>query len=481
MAGIGFELKKLFLDKSTIGYLRAYSYTAIVTTGPFVLMTSMVLIIQLMLYIFDTPYYDNQLFIASVVYPFIFSQVFSSSFAMLITRYIADKLYSRQFEDVLPSLFGVLALALAVAAVPAVLFFWNKPLSIEMKLATFVLYMELIVIWIEGVFLTALKDYKKIIQSYARGALIAVFLALAVLITRKTETILGVLLAMDIGVCFIATMLMVNIKRFFRQTSWRQYLFLPYLENHFSLFMTSLFYTVSLYVPNIMIWTGPLAVLVADTYVYAPVYDVATFYAFVSILPIMIVFVTFTELHFYNKYATYFQLITEKGNFKEIEDARADLLHVLWSELRNLIEFQLIFTIIFLALGNFLLPKIGLTYASLNMYNLLVLGAYCIGILQVIVTVLLYVEDRRGSVGITFLFLATNIAFNYVSLQLGENTYGFGFFLAAFISLAVALWRLRYFAKRIDYFVFCSQPVFSNMQPGFLTRFTNKLYPAKNL
>jgi len=196
-------------------------------------------------------------------------------------------------------------------------------------------------------------------------------------------------------------------------------------------------------------------------------------------LPVMVIFVTFTELHFYAKYATYFQLITEKGNFKEIADARADLLHVLWSELRNLIEIQLVFTIVFLALGNSLLPKIGLTYATLNMYNLIVLGAYCIGILQVIVTILLYVEDRRGAVGITFGFLVANIAFNYVSLQLGENTYGFGFFLAAFLALSLSLWRLWYFTKRIDYYVFCSQPVFRNMEPGWLARLTGRMYQAE--
>lgn len=115
------------------------------------------------------------------------------------------------------------------------------------------------------------------------------------------------------------------------------------------------------------------------------------------------------------------------------------------------------------------------------MYNLIVLGAYCIGILQVIVTVLLYVEDRRGAVSLTFFFLVTNVAFNYVSLQLGENTYGFGFFLASFLSLALSLWRLRYFTKRIDYFVFCSQPVFRNMKPGLLSRLASKMYQVEDL
>ena len=43
MAGIGFELKKLFNGRTAGGYLKAYSYSAVITAGPFALMTGMVL------------------------------------------------------------------------------------------------------------------------------------------------------------------------------------------------------------------------------------------------------------------------------------------------------------------------------------------------------------------------------------------------------------------------------------------------------
>ena len=48
MAGVGFELKRLFRARTAAGHLKAYSYSAIVTTGPFVLLTSMVLAVQLL-------------------------------------------------------------------------------------------------------------------------------------------------------------------------------------------------------------------------------------------------------------------------------------------------------------------------------------------------------------------------------------------------------------------------------------------------
>ena len=48
MAGVGFELKRLFQAHTATGHIKAYSYSAIVTTGPFVLLAGMVLAIQML-------------------------------------------------------------------------------------------------------------------------------------------------------------------------------------------------------------------------------------------------------------------------------------------------------------------------------------------------------------------------------------------------------------------------------------------------
>ena len=48
MAGVGFELRKLFKARTMAGHVKAYSYSAIITAGPFALMTSMVLAVQLL-------------------------------------------------------------------------------------------------------------------------------------------------------------------------------------------------------------------------------------------------------------------------------------------------------------------------------------------------------------------------------------------------------------------------------------------------
>jgi uncharacterized membrane protein len=316
----------------------------------------------------------------------------------------------------------------------------------------------------------------RIIKAYFWGIFSAVVFFLLFLYTDFfTDKLFSSMLAMNIGFFVMALLLMLQIRAFFPAGTKNFFSFVPYLDTHLSIFLVNLFYTVSLYIPNIIIWQGPWGVIIADTYVYAPTYDVATFYAFLSILPIAVIFVVFTEVEFYQKYTTYVTMIVDKGNYREIENAREDMFKVLWSQVCTLIELQLVFALIFLALGNFILTRVGLSYATINVYNLIVLGAFANGILQVIVILLLYFEDRRGALWSTGIFLFANTTFNLISLRLGENTYGFGFFLAALISLSFALLRLNYYSKRIDYYIYCTMPVFNTTKAGIFTRIKNAI------
>jgi uncharacterized membrane protein len=477
MAGIGFELKKLFNTRTASGYMKAYGYSAVITAGPFALMTGMVLAIQLMFVWFDVSYVDSQIYTASIIYSFVFSNIISSGFLMLITRYLADILYGDEYKDVTASLYGIIVITELLGGILAILFFWNKPLDFFTKFLTYIFYMQMLAVWLQGVYLTAVKNYKGLFFSYLFGISIAILLTLLVLVTKIMSPVQGALLAMDIGSAVIMMLFFVHVTRYFGYPkNGFNFVFLPYFEKHATLFFIALFYTLGLYLPNIIIWQGPLAVWIADTYVYAPTYDVATFYAFLSILPIMVMFVVSMELHFYEKYAVYFTYITKKGNFKDIYDAKKDLLHVLWDELRNIMEFQLVFTLIFLAIGDYFLPRFGVVYNAVNMYNLIVLGAFFTGIMQVTYTLLLYLEDYKGVLLIVGCFFLANFIFGCIGFYMGENTYGFTFFLAAALSFLVAMKRLLYFCQSLDYYVFCSRPVFYREHNGPFSKLVRKLY-----
>ena len=477
MAGIGFELKKLFKDSGFFSNLRAYAYTALVSLGPFILCTIIIVAIMQFLGYMDVSFKDRELFIASVVYSFIFSQIIASGFKMMVTRFIADMLYSEKFEYIMPSLYGVLSTAVPLSGIIGILFFWNSPIQFEIKLVSYLLFMELVIVFIMMEYLSTLKDYMKIVKSFLWGIGTILVLSFVFLKFTNFQTVFGLLLAMDLGFFIIIVSLMVYLKNFFGKSVSKYFEFVKHFDKYPALFFVAFFYTLGLYVHNFLFWTSELGVKIGGTYIYAPTYDVPTFYAFLSIMPSMIVFVVSIETSFYDKYKAYYTLITGKGNLTDIENAKKDMIRTLWSEIRNIMEIQLFFTLVFIAAGSYLLPKIGLSQLSIDIFNVLTLGAYFNIIMLIITLILLYFEDRRGALFVSSTFLVSNVIFTYLTMNYSENTYGVGFFLAALVSVILAIIELIVYLKNINYHTFCGQPIIYKEKRGLFSHLVDFFTP----
>lgn len=476
MAGIGFELKKLFKHKSFFNNIRAYLYSTLVSVGPFILCTLMITTIQFLMRYMKVSFLERELFLASIVYAFIFSQIITSGFSMIITRFISDKLYSKEFKDILPSLYGIISICLVIGAVPASVFFTKSPLDWRIKLSSYILYMQLIIMWLQSVYLSALKDYIKIVKGFLAGIVITLISAYCLMKFLRINIVLELLVAMDIGIFTIIVVLMAYIRSFFSESSNKYFLFFSYFDKYPALFFVNLFYTLGLYVHNFVFWGGSLKNIIASTYIYSPIYDVPTFYAFLSTIPSMVVFVVSVETSFYEKYKVYYSNITGNGNLLDIENSRKDMTNVLWSEIRNIMELQLFFTLVSLVLGGIFLARIGLIKLSMDIFNIITLGAYANIIMLVIILIELYFEDRKGALIISSTFLISNFSFSLFSVYMGENFYGLGFFLATFISLIIGVNRLANFLKYINYHTFCSQPVVYRERRGAFSKIVEYFY-----
>lgn len=477
MAGVGFELKRLFRARTATGHLKAYSYSAIVTTGPFALLTSMVLAIQMLFQNYNVDADASAVFLGAVVYSFVFSQLLSCGFTIVLTRYLADCITVQHYRDVTPSMFGMSAILLVLGTVASVLFFWGKPLSFELKILSHLFFSALLLVWVGSVYLTAVKKFKYLILGYVAGVLISLVLAFVFLQTALLPPAAAALLAMNVGMGVLVLFFFLYVTSCFGlPTDGMLFAFLPYLGRHGRLFIGAFGYTLGLFLPNIIIWQGPWGVLIHDTFLYAPRYDVVVFYALLSILPLTTMFVVKVETHFYERYAHYFTAITHGGNLHMIEDARKDLLYVMWFELRQAFEFQFVFTLVFLAFGNYVLSFAGLDYNSVNMFNVMLFAAFFAGALQVLMIMLEYFDFQSGVWRIGAIAAGANLVFGILSLYLGEKSYGFGFFLATALALAYSVWALMRFGRGINYYVFCAQPVFYQGNAGIFYTIANWLY-----
>jgi uncharacterized membrane protein len=476
LAGIGFELKKLFGSKGFLGNVKAYAYAGLISIGPQLICVGMIITLQLILAKIDTPFADKELFIAGVVYAFIFSQIITSGFLMSVTRYISDMLYQERNEMVLASFYGLTALCLMIGGVAGFLFYYKSSIDIIFKLTSYILFMELIIMWTQTVYLSALKDYMKIIKSYMYGLLVTIASVLILYYFTKMRVIISFFIALDLGIFTVIVLLMISIKSYFDCKVKKYFDFLRYFDKFPSLFYISFFYTVALYSHNFIFWFSNIGVNIDNTFRFAPLYDVPVFFAFLTIMPAMVLFVVSIETSFYEKYRHYYSLITGNGNFKEISSAKKEMRLVLWQEIRYLMEIQLFFSALFLVLGIIYLPAVGLAGTSVDIFAILILGAYCDIVMLILVLILLYFDDRKGALYTTIVFIILTVALTLYTKSLGQGFYGFGFFIAAFISMIFAIARLFFYMKDIDYYTYSSQPIVYKERKSIFYRFVNKLY-----
>lgn len=110
MAGIGFELKKLFQKRGLAATAKAYGYAGVICTGPMLLGIVLLVGIAFICDHTGATRHNRELLNCMITYTLLASLTVTSFFSMVVTRYIADMLYEERHEAVLSSFWGSTAL-----------------------------------------------------------------------------------------------------------------------------------------------------------------------------------------------------------------------------------------------------------------------------------------------------------------------------------------------------------------------------------
>lgn len=103
MAGIGFELKRLFRRKGLFATMRAYGYAGIVCTGPMLLGVLLQVGILVLCGLWGVGRANQDLLVCMVTYTLLASLLLTSFFSMPVTRFLADMLFAEREDEILPS------------------------------------------------------------------------------------------------------------------------------------------------------------------------------------------------------------------------------------------------------------------------------------------------------------------------------------------------------------------------------------------
>ena len=166
MAGIGFELKKLFRATGVLGVLRAYGYTGMITAGPMLLGIFYLMGIGVIGNHFGLEQHSRELLTSMISYNLLTSLIVTGFFSMVVTRYVSDLLYQDKEEEVIGSLSGSLFVILPIGCLLYGIFLMMSGISLIQILLNLSMLAELLCVWMMMNYLTAIKNYKGILIGY---------------------------------------------------------------------------------------------------------------------------------------------------------------------------------------------------------------------------------------------------------------------------------------------------------------------------
>ncbi len=471
MAGIGFELKKLFRKKGILNSVKAYGYATVICAGPMLLGVLLLLCIMALCSFADTPKSSRELLICMITYTLLASVTVTSFFSMVVTRYVADMLFEEKNKAVLPSFWGSNVIMMAVGSLLYGIFLIFSGATLLQGILCFVLFNELIIVWNAMSYLSAIKDYKGIFLSFLTSVAVTVILG-AVLIWLKFPVLEALLFAVTVGYGVMLVWNVILLHRYFSHTDLSAFTFLRWLDAFLPLALSGLFMNIGMFSHLVIMWFSNIGVRVHGLFYGAPWHDVPALLAFMTALITTVNFVVSVEVNFYPKYRNHYSLYNDKGTIGDIKQSEEEMLGTLKTEIFYTSLKQLLFTAACIALGGYLLDLLPLGFNEImrGYFRTLCVayGLYAIG--NMLMLILLYFTDYKGACMATGLFALLTVVLTLVSLLFDYVYYGFGFLIAAMAFVVFSAVRLDYFTKRLPYYILSVQPLVAQDRSGVFTR-----------
>lgn len=451
MAGIGFVVRKLIKKDNLTGLFSGYLFSTLITAGPWLFTILALGSITLFGQNFST-LKEIEVFRLCIIYNFSTSLVFSGPITIIVTRYIADKIYEKDVHEVPGVLIGSLGLSYFIQIPLVYLFYFHYiDLSLEIKLASFSNYFLISGIWLGSVFLSALKDYTGISVTFAIGMILAI---IASFFLGKFYSQVGMFWGFNIGLGGILFILIPKILAEYPYKADQFFGFLKYFKKFWDLALCGLFYNLAIWADKWIMWLSPYRESLANGFVSYPNYDSAMFLAYLTIIPSMAIFFVNIETNFFEKYVHFYQEIQEHATYETIQANQEGMIQNLFDSFRNLILFQGMISLTAIFLAPMIFTWLKIDFQMMGIFRLGVLGAFFQILSMFIFIILYYFDFRKVAMGLNFLLLASNIIFTFATLKMGFPFYGYGYFLSSILTFTVAYGVTFHYLKALPFQTF---------------------------
>ncbi len=311
MAGIGLELKKIYSKNNLSNLALGAAYSSMITVGPTLIIVVMLLILYSAMGFNNVDIALRELLSSTILYIFVFSGIIIAPFSALFSRYIADKIYQEKFSDILPSYYtglAVVCLVSTLASIPIIhnlVFLTNLPVSYA--ISTYAFWMSTVVVYFSTIYIQATKDYRIVFIFYLIG--LGIGFLLSYIFGFYFETVYAIMYGLTIGFFLIAFLQFTQIKRWFSKSSKNYTECLIYFWKFKTLFISNALYSIGIYAHIFIFWFAADRIVIWDTFLSHPMYDMAACIAMICNISTVIFFIVMAETEFHDAYQNYMQAI----------------------------------------------------------------------------------------------------------------------------------------------------------------------------
>ncbi|MEG0541310.1 MAG: exopolysaccharide Pel transporter PelG [Angelakisella sp.] len=460
MAGIGFELRKVFNKKSVFSKVGGLVFATMTTIGPTIIFMLMLIGVNFVLQQFEESSAVQLFFSSACLYVFLICILISGLMGTILSRFISDRIHEEKEEYIPSCLWGSTILVTVLTAffvgIICLCLYVRGDADLRFLLGLYLLAILVSVTYNSMVFVSSLKEYGKVSLAFLWGIIVGIICFSLLYGVMKVEVIHALLASMVAVFFTISLIIFYLILTFFPHSNSHWFAFLGYFKKHQFLVLSGFFYILGLYIPNIVYWIFSEISVTVSIFRVAPSYDMAMFLAVVVNLTAPVIFVVNVETKFYEKYRSYTGHLLS-GTYEAIEKHRKIMFRTIDAEMFYIYETQLIITIVLSCVGILVLPMLGFGGIVMNFFLILAIGIYAVYLMYFTVVFLYYFDDQAGSCLTTATFLVTTTIASLVAARMGVSFYPVALLVGGVVSWFVAFFRLKYFLKNINARLFCRE------------------------
>ena len=453
MAGIGFRLTKYFDGKNVWDNLKGTLYSTIISSGPWLISVLSVFFVGLYAQ-HGLNRHDLYVFKCVVSYTFAASLLIFGMIEMPVTRYLADKLYMSDVSTFRGVFLNIISFGIIISGILGYIFYSFFEWGIILRLICIGLLSSILCIWVSMVFLSASKNYQKIVMSFILGGATSFVLAL---VLGKHYQLIGYIAGYTLGQLFTAIFLAHNVFSEYSEFEYFSLEYVTYFGKYKRLIFVGLLYYLGIWVDKFIFWYSEVGTHVEGLFYTNQYYDTAMFLSYLSIVPSFAVFMVQVETDFYVKYTYFYRSIEDKNNLDFLENGIEEIVHSLKKTIINLIKIQTFVSLLCWYFSREIVSFLYLPSLMEPIFKYGVIGAYLQILFLISNIILLYFEERKHVLINYIVFFISNGLITWVTMKLGIRYYGLGYVLSSLVTFAVSFWALNKTLLNINFKTFMTQ------------------------